>query len=294
MSPIVIKRKDKIMLVPLWPLIIALIVALIVTVYFTLPYLPSFSMSSYNDAYLEMYNAVVNNEKTVKVKKPQTDVAWRNACYRITEGTPDFFHVDSLSYIEQGDYYTVKFDYNANAYGYEEKLADFRSRIEQTVAAIPDGYDDYAKARWLNDWITAKFFYDGSSVIHDAYSMLVQGKGVCSAYAQLYKALLDAAGIPNVTVYGVAGGGNHAWNVVRIKGIWYHVDVTWNDSDKEEDRYRYFLVSDVYMKYNGHSSWKAVNNHAYWCAFNHANSGKPYYSENDVPIKDNSLYKSYT
>ena len=38
-------------------------------------------------------------------------------------------------------------------------------------------------------------------------------------------------------------GKNHAWNMVKIGGYWYNVDVTWDDSRK--DRYYYFLKSDL-------------------------------------------------
>ena len=45
--------------------------------------------------------------------------------------------------------------------------------------------------------------------------------------------------------------GGHAWNLVRLDGEWYHMDVTWNDGGAEWDenaRSAYLLVTDDFMR----------------------------------------------
>ena len=56
---------------------------------------------------------------------------------------------------------------------------------------------------------------------------------------------MDMLGIENYTISGKAGNDQHIWNVVKINGDWYQVDVTWDDPLIEgggkltdENRYR--------------------------------------------------------
>ena len=40
----------------------------------------------------------------------------------------------------------------------------------------------------------------------------------------------------------------HIWNYVKYNGGWYHVDVTWNDSDVDSLRNDYFMLTDEQLK----------------------------------------------
>lgn len=43
----------------------------------------------------------------------------------------------------------------------------------------------------------------------------------------------------------------HTWNMVKVDGNWYHVDITWDDPTGANTlRYTYFLVSDAQIKKN--------------------------------------------
>lgn len=74
-----------------------------------------------------------------------------------------------------------------------------------------------------------------------AYSALVQGRSVCAGYARAYQYLMQQLGIPCYYCTGYAGE-NHAWNIVRLDGVYYNVDVTWDDT--EPATYDYFNKSD--------------------------------------------------
>lgn len=69
--------------------------------------------------------------------------------------------------------------------------------------------------------------------------ILTSRNTICLGYAQLMDTLCKLAGIPNVTVFGYAKdqfydvndsifGHNHAWNAVKLDGLWYLYDVTWS------------------------------------------------------------------
>ncbi len=77
--------------------------------------------------------------------------------------------------------------------------------------------------------------------------VLDEKKGVCQAYAMLFKRMCNLAGIDCEFVsgytrtedyeVGTAGELDHAWNAVRLNGVYYLVDATWaaGGASKDED-----------------------------------------------------------
>jgi hypothetical protein len=62
-------------------------------------------------------------------------------------------------------------------------------------------------------------------------------RGICSDYSRMFKAMCDAAGLEAVILTGVsrdfyrpyrnAQDNSHAWNAVKIDGVWHLLDATW-------------------------------------------------------------------
>lgn len=86
--------------------------------------------------------------------------------------------------------------------------------------------------------------YTGDNA-HTAYGVFVDGLAVCDGYAKAFLLLTYMAGIDATRVIGYAGE-NHSWNMVKVNGSWYHIDLTWDDpiSIRPVLRYDYFLISD--------------------------------------------------
>ena len=76
---------------------------------------------------------------------------------------------------------------------------------------------------------------------------LTYKKGVCFNYSLLFKELCCAFGLDCYYIGGTAGGGSHAWNLVKVDGTYYQADTTW-DAGKRPEQYRYFLISDRTMQ----------------------------------------------
>lgn len=77
---------------------------------------------------------------------------------------------------------------------------------------------------------------------HTAYGLFKLHSAVCDGYARSCKVLLDELGMECIVITGKGNGENHAWNMVKINGAWYHMDVCWNDSSWT--RQDYLLISD--------------------------------------------------
>lgn len=108
-------------------------------------------------------------------------------------------------------------------------------------------FDELGKYKILHDFVTKAIKYENAALApgvnlafgqgyNDPAKALNTGKGVCGAYAQLYKDLCDLAGLNCEFVYGDAfipgntGISGHAWNLVRIAGEYYHLDCCWSDT----------------------------------------------------------------
>ncbi|NLY25137.1 MAG: hypothetical protein GX042_09065, partial [Bacteroidales bacterium] len=105
----------------------------------------------------------------------------------------------------------------------------------------------YARTKWLHDYLIKNAYYDFTLTHFSPYGVLMLGTGVCQSFATGYQMLLNEAGIANKFISGSAKGingwENHSWNLVKIGGNWYHVDVTFDIGWQ----YTYFLKSDQYM-----------------------------------------------
>lgn len=127
--------------------------------------------------------------------------------------------------------------------------------IATEIVAKVEGKSDYEKVKYFHDYICENTVYDSKNVdkgiiteeASSAYGSLVKGLAVCSGYSKALQLLCDSAGIECYYVVGETHPGFHAWNVVKIDGIYYQIDVTWDDEDNFYN-YEYFLVSDAFME----------------------------------------------
>lgn len=117
-------------------------------------------------------------------------------------------------------------------------------------------------ADWIlnvHDYLVANISYDASQDnIFNAYDAMINGKAICSGYAESFKTLVEMIGVPCITISGTAGGEKHMWNMVCLDEQWYHVDVTWDDPiNNEEDliEHAYFNITDSAMAVD--HTWEA-------------------------------------
>lgn len=85
------------------------------------------------------------------------------------------------------------------------------------------------------------------SIKHTAYGALVQKEAVCDGYAKAFMLILKKLNIDSIIVSGNLDNVAHAWNVVKINGEYYHVDVTSDNVDvkgKKEVVHTYFNLPD--------------------------------------------------
>lgn len=110
--------------------------------------------------------------------------------------------------------------------------------------------DDYQKVLTIHDTLINEIEYTKDTSTPIAHSiagaMTSERSAVCEGYAKVMQVMMNCYGILNIYITGNAGGGGHAWNMVRMNdGKYYWLDATWDDQSYEEYRHNYFLVGNI-------------------------------------------------
>lgn len=164
--------------------------------------------------------------------------------------------------------YKINISYSINS----STLVQYKRITEQAAfniisQNIAKSMPDYMKEKIIHDYITHNTNYssDDGELSYIPYNALINGRGVCSAYAMSAKILFDLVGIENIYISGTATNNNktenHGWNLVNIGGSYYHLDLTWDDPVTlwgfNNVSYNYFNLTDSEMSKN--HTWEKEN-----------------------------------
>ena len=150
----------------------------------------------------------------------------------------------------------------------DDKYPSVDSIVRSAVAECNSKTDgsEYAKALWLHDWLLEQLEYDKTLKWSSAESALTRELGTCQSYESAYAKLLTAAGIENSETRDTYDG--HTWNAMKLDGLWYQTDCTWDDSSDNwysfDQRHLYFGLTDELMAiaHPGHSKIYTTDTYA--------------------------------
>ncbi len=168
---------------------------------------------------------------------------------------PEYFWIENLFGYAYSDESTIVEFYSVlSAADCEKYIRRFNARIEEILASVQDGQNEYRREKQIHDTLlNACTYKTGVTSAADgwqyftAYGAIVEGQAVCEGYAKATQLLLSRTGIPCLIIRGDAEGVAHMWNTVELGGEWYHLDPTWDDNDAEGNiSYEYFnLTADA-------------------------------------------------
>ena len=159
---------------------------------------------------------------------------------------------------------TITATVNGKKYRYKVTVYNksIKKRLHQiTKSCIKKDMSRYEKVRAVHNWLIRNVKYDyyryqtGSipRVSHTAKGALIKKVAVCDGYAHAFQMIMKKLKIPCKFVVGSSQGIGHGWNMVKLGGKWYHIDVTFDDPIVNESnnntipRYTYFLKSSSTM-----------------------------------------------
>lgn len=112
-----------------------------------------------------------------------------------------------------------------------------------------DGKSDYDKALALCKWVNKHIKYKSSEVfLGDQSGMqgMMEGWGVCNAYATLTCYLGRCLGLDILYESGDTWNDRHSWDLVKIDNEWYYIDPT--NTKTEEHFHSEFLQGNDWLK----------------------------------------------
>ncbi|MBR2283512.1 MAG: hypothetical protein IJ874_03710 [Ruminococcus sp.] len=132
----------------------------------------------------------------------------------------------------------LKFNFGYNTDSAKETvLNETLARIEADMHL--SGKSEYEKIDAVYSFITASVAYSTDLTgrdIFSAYGAAVNGNAVCHGYAQLMYRMLRDCGISCRFIPGCGNGGDHAWNIAAIDGVYYWLDSTWDSNISPSSR----------------------------------------------------------
>lgn len=221
--------------------------------------------SQFTVQYKVLSDEEISNEQCNEYFNMLADVALENQFIHNgnpTQGDYGLFQYAGQSYggglesgydYETGKYYLIiNFDTLLTYYTTPEQEAEEAAMLSTVMDFLNlNTKTEYGKIKAIYDYICQHVTYDFANLNNDSYDLkytsyaaLVNGTAVCQGYSALFYRMALEAGLDAriVSGYGgdggAGGGGPHAWNIVRLKGLYYNMDCTW---DAGRDPYDYFL-----------------------------------------------------
>lgn len=217
--------------------------------------------TEYDQIYYMILDAIRGGTGSVKIpitKYSDTPKEVFDIVEKCVKENPDVLYYSGCSYLSSG---VLTFKYGIDQQSINRHIQLLNEKLDSILAQIIlPNMTDYQKELAIHDYIINNCDYDisgyNSGMIpqtsYNAYGALVLKVAVCEGYAEAAKMLLDRSGIPSSMVTGTFKGQNHAWNIVKIAGKYYQLDVTFDDPVMVDGSralyYHYFNLTDDEMK----------------------------------------------
>lgn len=131
----------------------------------------------------------------------------------------------------------------------EDEIEIINREIDKifTELSISKNDDTLTNIKKIHDYlienITYDEEYDGSeaTITNKASTALITKIALCSGYTDSFALMLDRLNIPNFKI----SNKDHIWNAVYNNGKWLHVDVTWDDDERNKNNtYNFFMIDN--------------------------------------------------
>lgn len=200
----------------------------------------------------------------------------------VLRDVPMLFHVSNGLRISTGFCSYVVPDYIMNEQTYKKHFALVVSFLKKCQRLLTK-HQPFNKLQIIHDSIVKHVEYHNTETNneHNILGTILDKKAVCESIAKSYKLLCDYNVIPAIVVFGYSDANNqsvrrtaysvsssapednHAWNIVKLDGKWYNVDLTFDVTLGDFDtltafRYDYFLRSDRIFNLEHHASQREL------------------------------------
>ena len=199
------------------------------------------------EKYLFIYDQLVEGLGKAETKiyvydgnYPVTNKDLSNILEIVLNDYPQYFWIDNgytYSY-NSTSVLSISPYYQSTATNLEVSKEKFETGIDELIEGIDASMSEFERELIVHDRLAEKVVYDmGATNAHSAYGAIVDGKAVCDGYSRAFQYAMYKLGIQCQTVTGTSNGGGHAWNLIRVDGKYYYMDLTWDDKTESSQLY---------------------------------------------------------
>lgn len=199
-----------------------------------------FEKIDYNEIYNYYNQEILKKESNIEIITKYDESNIENYTIKAVldkeKGLRESVESWGYKYIVSNGYIRVTnfIEYNSNG-DMDSKQKFINETIDNILKEIiKPNMNDYEKEKAIRDWIVDNISYDYTYSNYYTYEALTKKTVVCNGYAELFYDMAKRAGLHVIKVIGLANNSisieDHAWNMIEIDGIWYHVDLTWDDA----------------------------------------------------------------
>lgn len=160
------------------------------------------------------------------------------------------FYIDkNMSYVSDnstGYILSMNISYAYSEDQVNKMKQEMDEKTDELLSGVTKDMSDYEVVKYIHDkLITLCDYTISGSYVTTSYGAVVKNKAQCQGYTRAFSYLCNLCGIETDIVLGESQ--QHMWNMVKIDGKWYHIDLTWDDPNKSDYPnaifYDYFCVS---------------------------------------------------
>lgn len=199
--------------------------------------------------YDQIYENAMKMNASFKIGSTLDNSSMTTVMTAVYNDHPEIFWIDtscSYEYSTNGTVGFVTIKFNDTASKYSICKSQFDSAVDQIIDRTAGLDSDLEKERCVYKALMEGVSYDENAPMNQsAYSAIVNGSSVCAGYARAFQYIMIKMGIPCYLCNGDAQGVAHGWNIVKIDGKFYNVDLTWDDTiDDGNNSFKFFNIPD--------------------------------------------------
>lgn len=181
--------------------------------------------------YRTLYAGIESYQDTIRLPHTYSDKEYERVYLLLTMQEPQFFYVDKVYELsEKMDSAVIHYLFG------QEQAESIRGQIdaqaERILSRISSAQTEAQKLLMLHDLIAERCRYSDFLFSDSVYGCLVNGMALCEGYAKTFVYLARKLGMEAMCVTGKSSRDVlHVWNIAKIDGAYYNIDVTWDDDD---------------------------------------------------------------
>ncbi len=181
--------------------------------------------------YAALYDGISDFREEIKLPEKFTDQEYERVYLMLTMQEPQFFYLDEVYELsEQMD--TARMCYAFTKEQAERMTGEMDAAANMILKSVSPAQTETQQFLMLHDGLASRCEYGTSPLPDSAYTALVMGISKCEGYAKAFLYLARKAGLEAMCVTGKSGRGiAHVWNMAKMSGSYYNIDVTWDDDE---------------------------------------------------------------